>query len=99
MTIEIYLFSIFGSLLGKLLMLRSLFDLPKQKRPNILSLEFLASAFIDILLGIAFTYVQYKVANDMNILLAIQISATAPLIATSVIKAIPTNVLAKKSSK
>ena len=91
MTIEIYIFSIFGSLLGKLLMLRSLIDMPKQKRPEILSFAFLVSAIIDIVLGIGFTYVQYTVANPMNLLLAIQISATAPLIATSIMKAIPAN--------
>jgi multisubunit Na+/H+ antiporter MnhG subunit len=91
MTTEIIILSIFGSLLGKLLILRTMGDLPKNRRPNLFSFAFILSAFIDIILGFAFTYVQYKVANTMNVLLAIQISATAPLIATSLMKAIPSN--------
>jgi hypothetical protein len=92
MTLETIIFSIFGSLLGKLLLLRTLVDLPKQKRPHITSFAFLLSALIDVILGLAFTYVQFRIANMKDsILLAIQISATAPLIASSIMKAIPTN--------
>jgi len=91
MTIEIIFLSIFGSLLGKLLILRTLNELPKQNRPEIFTFTFLLSAFIDILLGLVFTYVQYRLANTMNVLLAIQISATAPLIASSILKVIPSN--------
>ena len=89
MTTEIIILSIFGSLLGKLLILRGINDLPKQKRPEVLNIAFLISACIDVILGIGFTYVQYKVADTMNVLLALQISATAPLIASSLMKTIP----------
>jgi hypothetical protein len=91
MTTEIIILSVFGSLLGKLLILRGINDLPKQKRPEIFNLAFVISACIDIILGVGFTYVQYRFAGTMNALLAIQISATAPLIATSLIKTIPSN--------
>jgi hypothetical protein len=91
MTTEIIILSVFGSLIGKLLILRGINYLPKQKRPEIFNLAFIVSAFIDIILGVGFTYVQYRFANTMNVLLAIQISATAPLIASSLMKTIPSN--------
>ena len=91
MNIEIIILSIFGSLLGKLLIIRAINDLPKQKRPEVFNLAFLLSALIDIILGIGFTYIQYKVADTMNVLLALQISATAPLIASSLLKSLPSS--------
>jgi hypothetical protein len=94
MTIEIIVLSVFGSLLGKLLVIRGLTNVPKQNRPGILSFAFLVSAVIDIILGFGFTYVQYM-ANDYAItpLLALQISASAPLIASSVINSMPKNLV------
>ncbi|MFO7526029.1 MAG: hypothetical protein R6W68_11305 [Ignavibacteriaceae bacterium] len=91
MTTEIIILSVFGSLIGKLLIIRGINDLPKQKRPEIFNLAFFISACIDIILGVGFTYVQYRFADTMNVLLAIQISATAPLIASSLMKTIPSN--------
>ena len=88
------LFSIFGSLLGRLLALSSLKEVPAEKKAPLFTKTYFLTAFVDIILGLAITFMQFIDSKlPLTLFLVVQLSATAPIIGRGIINSLPTNTI------
>ena len=77
----IILFGLFGSILGDLLFLTKLRQIPKDERPNFRKISFYIPIVVNAIIGFGFVMAYYYTIEELTPILAIHIGASSPLIA------------------
>jgi len=81
----IILFGLFGSILGDLLFLTKLRQMPKEQRPKFGDITFYLPIIVNAIIGFGFVMAYYYTIEELTPILAIHIGASSPLIARTML--------------
>jgi len=81
----VILFGLFGSILGDLLFLTKLRQMPKEQRPKFGDITFYLPIIVNAIIGFGFVMAYYYTIEELTPILAIHIGASSPLIARTML--------------
>lgn len=88
---EMLLYSIFGSCLSEMLILRDVRNVPKNRRPDFKDIAYYLTIIVDLIIGIGLAIAYYRTDNLIEPMEVIYISASAPYIIKKIKEVKPIN--------